>query len=203
MMPLVTHASPDETESLVDLAQDSSEEEDEDLHLEHPGSGSDQTPINRRSSTRVSQAELIENLRPGQIVKTTEFWILWSTFFLNTQAIGYINSMYKAYGQVFITDDHFLAVVGAFAAIFNAFGRVFWGHMCDKFVSFTVFLSNIIHIKTHWAKKKIQDWQLRRVNSVWKNFKKLGGFSGKAIFFGLYRIFEPTEHYTCLIFSFL
>jgi len=132
MMPLVTHASPDETESLVDLAQDSSEEEDEeDLHLEHPGS--DQTPINRRSSTRVSQAELIENLRPGQIVKTTEFWILWSTFFLNTQAIGYINSMYKAYGQVFITDDHFLAVVGAFAAIFNAFGRVFWGHMCDKF----------------------------------------------------------------------
>ena len=70
---------------------------------------------------------------PGQIVKTCEFWILWSTFFLNTQAIGYINSMYKAYGQVFINDDHFLAVVGAFAAIFNASGRVFWGHLCDKF----------------------------------------------------------------------
>ena len=69
----------------------------------------------------------------GQIVKTCEFWILWSTFFLNTQAIGYINSMYKAYGQVFINDDHFLAVVGAFAAIFNASGRVFWGHLCDKF----------------------------------------------------------------------
>ena len=103
MMPLVTHASPDETESLVDLAQESSEEEDEDLHLEHPGD----VPINR-SSTRVSQAELLENLRPGQVVKTKEFWILWGTFFLNTQAIGYINSMYKAYGQVFITDDHFL-----------------------------------------------------------------------------------------------
>ena len=66
-------------------------------------------------------------------MKTCEFWILWSTFFLNTQAIGYINSMYKAYGQVFINDDHFLAVVGAFAAIFNASGRVFWGHLCDKF----------------------------------------------------------------------
>ena len=35
--------------------------------------------------------------------------------------------------QVFINDDHFLAVVGAFAAIFNASGRVFWGHLCDKF----------------------------------------------------------------------
>lgn len=201
MMPLVTHASPDETESLVDLAQDSSEEEDEDLHLEHPGSGSDQTPINRRSSTRVSQAELIENLRPGQIVKTTEFWILWSTFFLNTQAIGYINSMYKAYGQVFITDDHFLAVVGAFAAIFNAFGRVFWGHMCDKFVSFTVFLSNIIHIKTHWA-KKIPGMAASESKLRLEKFQKVRGLR-KGNFFGLYRIFEPTEHYTCLIFSFL
>ena len=140
MMPLVTHASPEETQSLVEIAQDSSEDDEnvekeedeaEDLELDHPGGGND-VPINR-SSTRVSQAELLENLRPGQIVKTKEFWILWSTFFLNTQAIGYINSMYKAYGQVFITDDHFLAVVGAFAAIFNAGGRVFWGHMCDKF----------------------------------------------------------------------
>ena len=41
--------------------------------------------------------------------------------------------MYKAYGQEFISDDHFLSVVGAFAAIFNASGRIFWGHLCDKF----------------------------------------------------------------------
>lgn len=95
----------------------------------------------------------MENLRPGQIVQTKEFWVLWLTFFMNTLPIGYINSMYKvrhrphsifirnphglfliqAYGQTFIRDDHFLATVGAFAAVFNASGRIFWGHLCDKF----------------------------------------------------------------------
>jgi hypothetical protein len=29
--------------------------------------------------------EAEENLKPGQIVKCREFWILWFTFFLNTQ----------------------------------------------------------------------------------------------------------------------
>ena len=49
----------------------------------------------RRSMTiRMAQHQM-ENVRPGQMVKTTEFWILWLTFFLNSQAIGYINSMYK------------------------------------------------------------------------------------------------------------
>ena len=99
MMPLVTHSSSEETEALVDVHDDEEnndveeEEDEEDLGLDSLGNP-------RGSSTRISQAELLENLRPGQIVKTREFWILWSTFFLNTQAIGYINSMYKAYGQV-------------------------------------------------------------------------------------------------------
>jgi nitrate/nitrite transporter NarK len=146
MLPLVTHASTEdegETASLVDIHDDFEEDdEEEDLELEHPGDDTGQevrianshpgSGANSRS-TRVSQPELLHQLKPGQIVKTREFWILWTTFFLNTQAIGYINSMYKAYGQVFIKDDHFLAVVGAFAAIFNASGRVFWGHLCDKF----------------------------------------------------------------------
>ena len=29
------------------------------------------------------------------------------------QSVGYINTMYKAFGQTFIDDDHFLAIVGA------------------------------------------------------------------------------------------
>jgi len=75
----------------------------------------------------------MENVRPGQMVKTKEFFLLWATFFLNTQAIGYINAMYKAYGQTYVHDDHFLSIVGAIAAIFNASGRVFWGNLCDAY----------------------------------------------------------------------
>ena len=80
-----------------------------------------------------AQTEVEINMRPGDIVRTREFWTLWFTFVLNTQAVGYINTMYKAFGQTFIKDDHFLAVVGAFAAIFNSGGRVLWGHLCDVF----------------------------------------------------------------------
>ncbi len=39
--------------------------------------------------------------------------------------MGYINTMYKAFGQTFISDDHFLAIVGAFAAVFNSAGEEF------------------------------------------------------------------------------
>ena len=61
MMPLVTHSSPDETEGLIDAPEnEEEEEEEEDLELGHViGSP-------RRSSTRVSQAELLENLKPGR-----------------------------------------------------------------------------------------------------------------------------------------
>ena len=60
MMPLVTHSSPDEAEGLIDEHENEEEEEEEDLELGHPiGSP-------RRSSTRVSQAELLENLKPGK-----------------------------------------------------------------------------------------------------------------------------------------
>jgi len=101
-----------------------SEEQEEDV-LYQTGSSAN-SPV-------TGPQELEINIKPGDIVKTREFWILWVTFVLNTQAVGYINSMYKAFGQTFIQDDHFLAVVGAFAAIFNSGGRVLWGHLCDVF----------------------------------------------------------------------
>jgi len=82
---------------------------------------------------QIGMRDCEENLKPGQVVKSREFWILWFTFFLNTQAVGYINTMYKAFGQTFIDDDHFLAFTGAFAALFNSSGRVLWGYMSDVF----------------------------------------------------------------------
>ena len=41
--------------------------------------------------------------------------------------------MHQVYGQTFIQDDHFLAMVGTVAAIFNAGGRVVWGQLSDSF----------------------------------------------------------------------
>ena len=64
--PSVTHSSsPDETEGLINIHDNNDneqEDDEEDLELDQPlGSP-------RRSSMRVSQAELLENLKPGTAV---------------------------------------------------------------------------------------------------------------------------------------
>ncbi|XP_072035067.1 uncharacterized protein [Amphiura filiformis] len=73
------------------------------------------------------------NLRPTEVVKTRAFWIIWSTFALNAQGSVFMTTLYKAFGQTFISDDTFLALVGAFGAIGNAGGRIFWGILADMF----------------------------------------------------------------------
>ena len=42
-------------------------------------------------------------------------------------------TLLQSYGQSFIKDDQFIAVVGSVAAVFNAIGGVFWGHVADRF----------------------------------------------------------------------
>ena len=56
------------------------------------------TPTTEDTKTRSPGYEEVgvgASLRPGQMVRTREFWILWVTFLLNMQSIGYITSMYK------------------------------------------------------------------------------------------------------------
>lgn len=73
------------------------------------------------------------SLSPRQVLKTKEFYMLFFTLMLNIQTVTFFNAMYKAYGQTFISDDHFLALIGAFAAIFNAGGRITWGVLVDRY----------------------------------------------------------------------
>ena len=116
----------------------------------------------KTSSPGYEEVGVGASLRPGQMVRTREFWILWVTFLLNMQSIGYITSMYKVassmetssaplhdlrdqvYGQTFIQDDHFLAMVGTVAAIFNAGGRVVWGQLCDS-LGYKVCMVTVLH----------------------------------------------------------
>ncbi|CAB4070479.1 unnamed protein product [Lepeophtheirus salmonis] len=67
-----------------------------------------------------------------EALKTKEFYILWMTRLcavLITQVIG---GFYKTFGQEFIFDDHYLALVGAISSIFNCSGRLFYGFIMDK-----------------------------------------------------------------------
>lgn len=73
-----------------------------------------------------------KDLKPMEVIFKKTFVVIWLMYLFNTIAIGYINAMYKSFGQTFITDDHFLAVIGSLAAIFNAGGRIAWGYLMDK-----------------------------------------------------------------------
>lgn len=65
-------------------------------------------------------------------LRCRSFYIVWFTMMLINGGMQFINSLYKAYGQTFIDDDHFLALVGSLGAIFNCIGRPIWGAVMDK-----------------------------------------------------------------------
>lgn len=46
--------------------------------------------------------------------------------------LGWI-PLFQAFGQTFITDDYFLAVVGSLAAVCNGAGRIMWGALADRY----------------------------------------------------------------------
>jgi len=75
----------------------------------------------------------VDYLTPRESLKTREFYILWIAMFCNSNFIGFIASVYKAFGQTFIEDDQFLALVGSIAAILNSAGRICWGFAVDRF----------------------------------------------------------------------
>jgi MFS family permease len=83
------------------------------------------------------------SLGPLEMLKTKEFYMLWFTFFFNQQAIGWGTVMYKPFGQAFIHDDRFLALLGSVASVFNLLGRIFWGALADR-TSYRVLVSNLI-----------------------------------------------------------
>ncbi|KAL5003931.1 hypothetical protein ScPMuIL_017387 [Solemya velum] len=73
------------------------------------------------------------DLTPLQVLKSRDFYVIWFMFLFGGQGITLLSSLYKAYGQTFIHDDLFLALVGSCSAIFNASGRPLWGALMDKF----------------------------------------------------------------------
>ncbi len=65
-------------------------------------------------------------------LRTKEFTILWLTRFSVVLITQTIAGFYKAFGQTFISDDHFLSFVGAVCSVFNCSGRLVFGLLMDK-----------------------------------------------------------------------
>ncbi|KAK0059761.1 oxalate:formate antiporter-like isoform X1, partial [Biomphalaria pfeifferi] len=125
-----SHVSDDESdaESAVIYSRE------KETKLDENGLKEEQKTVMDKSSREEQEEQNDEevNFTPAQMLKSKYFYIIWFIFLLNGQGIVFLTTLYKAYGQTFISDDSFLALVGAFAAVFNAFGRIMWGSIADR-----------------------------------------------------------------------
>lgn len=82
------------------------------------------------SNTRVPSLPQIN--QTSDLFSTKIFYIIGIMMALVVPGMTFVNSMGKSFGQVFISDDRFLAIITAIAAIFNSCGRLFWGYLMDR-----------------------------------------------------------------------
>lgn len=78
--------------------------------------------ISRRSSGRS-----VVNVKPSELWRRWDFYLLWLAFAMLGDAKVFVVSMYKTFGIQFRYPDHSLAFVGSMAALANCFGRVLFG----------------------------------------------------------------------------
>jgi len=69
---------------------------------------------------------------PCEALMRKEFYLLWFTRLSVVMVTQVIAAYYKTFGQTFIKDDQFLAIVGAVTSIFNCTGRLLYGFIMDK-----------------------------------------------------------------------
>ena len=78
-----------------------------------------------------SSRNVVADLGPLQMLRKVNFYLLWVMMLLAGFSVFFTATLYKFFGQTFIRDDHFLAVVGAASAICNCTGRIVWGLIAD------------------------------------------------------------------------
>ena len=76
--------------------------------------------------------EIIPSVSWKQALCRREFYILWVTRLSVVLITQVVAAMYKAFGQTFIYDDQFLAMVGSISSVFNCSGRLVYGLIMDK-----------------------------------------------------------------------
>ncbi|XP_070183698.1 oxalate:formate antiporter-like [Littorina saxatilis] len=74
-----------------------------------------------------------ENYHPREVVRCRVFWTMWAVMTFTYMGTAIVTNLFKAYGQTFINDDHYLSLVASLSSVFNAAGRPFWGMMADRF----------------------------------------------------------------------
>lgn len=72
------------------------------------------------------------------------FYVIGLMMMMVAPGVILVNSLGKRFGQTHIGDDRYLATVVAVAAVANAFGRLTWGYLADKFTFGTCFTLKVL-----------------------------------------------------------
>lgn len=117
--------------------EDKAEESREllDQSANESGASGDEMPAKESAP---QQKKKDPNVKPKELLRRWDFYLMWVAFAGVGEAVVYIVSVYKIFGQEFIFDDHSLAVVGSVAAVANCIGRFTWGIIADQMSCTTV-----------------------------------------------------------------
>ncbi|TRY67487.1 hypothetical protein TCAL_07649 [Tigriopus californicus] len=72
------------------------------------------------------------SLKPMQVLKTSEFYKMWVSFLAMNMINMFINNYQKSFGQLFIKDDSFFAIIATLSSVANGVTRMIWGYTYDK-----------------------------------------------------------------------
>ena len=90
-------------------------------------------PTPRGAHVVIASGAVVDHpYKPSEAMKTIKFWEIWTTFLLVGLTTTFMSSYWKTFGQSFITDDHFLVMVGSISAVCNGVFRPVWGYVMDK-----------------------------------------------------------------------
>ncbi|MBN2157541.1 MAG: OFA family MFS transporter [Candidatus Lokiarchaeota archaeon] len=76
--------------------------------------------------------EILVEIPREKSIRTPQFWMLWGMFILTAAAGLFTIGNFKTFGLEEGLTDVLLTQVGAWAALFNGLGRIFWGFLSDK-----------------------------------------------------------------------
>ncbi len=102
--------------------------------LRNPPSGWSPPRPKEKSPTQTMVPIETKDVEPAEIIKTTEFWLLWGMFVLAAAAglmtIGNVKSFVQIKNPAI--DAVMAAAIAGVLAIFNAAGRIVWGAVSDR-----------------------------------------------------------------------
>eukprot|EP01083_Nonionella_stella_P072374 195124_1 len=111
----------------------SKEEEFEDALLGEDRKELDELNINECDRDRTTDV-VVKDMEAMDVLKSATFWNLWVTFCLNGLCLTFVSTQYKNFSddQLGISNDRFLAIMGAISSVFNGLGRLFWSSWLDR-----------------------------------------------------------------------